>query len=146
VSLCRRFPLAAMNFVTDGIHGQMNLLRMRLQARGDRIEARLKFLQHGNKFFRSKFHPGRFEEKIDYFASPKKLIQFRADFRTDQFFKVLIGCVLVRHRIQKFEMRRANLVLPQKSEPNWYFFAFGATNFLFAIKLQGLQDFIDQLR
>ena len=37
------FALTAMNFVTDGVDGQMHLFRMRLQARRDRIEPRLKF-------------------------------------------------------------------------------------------------------
>ena len=140
------FALPTMNLVADGVYGQMHLFRMRLQARRNRIEPWLKLFQQRDKFFRSKFHSWRFEEKIDDFATPEKLVQFGAHIRADQFFQVLISGVVLGHGVQKFAMRRTNLVFPQKGEPNRHFFAFGAADFLFAVKLQSLQDFIDKLR
>ena len=66
------------------IDGEMHLVGLRLQARGNRIESRLQFRQHVDEFLRRPFDRRMLDQKIDHLHAPEISVEILFPFRLEQ--------------------------------------------------------------
>ena len=79
------FARPAAAFVMNDVDGEMHLVGMRLQARGDRIETRLQFRQQVDEFLRRPFDRRMLDQKIDHLHAPEIGVEILFPLRFEQF-------------------------------------------------------------
>ena len=110
-----------MRVVAQGVHGEVDLLRVRLQARRDGVEPGLELAEELDELVRRETQLRRIEQEVDDLAPIEILVEFRADVGIEQVAQEGVGGITLGDRQQELFVRRADLVVADQRQANRLF-------------------------